>query len=435
MSGLRVMVVGSGAREHALSWKLAGDAAVGDVIAAPGNAMMTDVAHVRSDVRLTDLDALVATALEENVDLVVVGPEAPLVGGVADRLVDADVAVFGPTAAAARLEGSKAFARDVCRSAGVEMAAGAAFDSLPDALAYIDSIEAPVVVKADGLAAGKGVALCETLADAEDALRAALIDGRFGDSGRRVVVEEWLHGVEASVIAICDGTRSVLLPAARDHKRLGDGDTGPNTGGMGAYSPIPELDDAALTQLQLTVFEPILGEMARRGTPYRGALFAGLMLTANGPRVLEFNARFGDPETQAILPRLEQPLAPLLWTAATRSLAGHAPLAAGSAMKTVGVTLASSGYPDAPSVGDPIEGILDARSSGALVFAAGVREPAFASGTRGVVETAGGRVLTVVGRGADIRDAADEAYAAADVIRFAGKKMRHDIGRELAAVA
>jgi len=409
--------VGSGAREHALCWRLAGEGA--QVIAAPGNALMGAVADVRGAVALGDIDAIVALASAESVDLVVVGPEAPLVDGLVDRLAAAGIPAFGPTASAARIEASKAFAREVCRAAGVRMATGAAFESAEAALEYADMLGTPVVVKADGLAAGKGVAICSSLAEAERHIREAVDEGRFGESGRRVVIEQWLEGVEASVIAICDGRNARLLPAARDHKRLLDDDHGPNTGGMGAYSPVPELLDADLVKLREEVFVPVLKELADRGTPFTGALFAGLMLTPDGPRVLEFNARLGDPETQAILPRLAEPLLPLL-----KDPLGAEPLVRVQADATVALTLAAEGYPESPRKGDAIDGVEAAREQGAYVFGAAV-----AHDEAGKLVTSGGRVLTIVGRGEDVADAADAAYRAADEITFEGRQMRRDIGR------
>jgi phosphoribosylamine--glycine ligase len=426
MDGRRVLVIGSGAREHALCWRLATDGVEG-VFAAPGNALMTDYAEVRSEVGLDNHDGLIAHALAERVDLVIVGPEAPLVTGLADKMVAAGIPCFGPSAAAARLEGSKAFAREVCRESGVRMAAGAAFERVDGALAYAESLGAPVVVKADGLAAGKGVAICESLFEAESHIRDAIEGGAFGAAGRVVVVEEYLIGVEASVIAICDGEDAVILPAARDHKRLLDGDAGPNTGGMGAFSPVTELDDAALLGLRAGVFRPVLAEMRRRGTPFRGALFAGLMLTSDGPRVLEFNCRFGDPETQAILPRLGVPLLPLLLAAAFGRLPAGRHLVESTRGATIALTLAAQGYPQAPRSRDPIDGIEEARTRGALVFGAGVRGDEL-----GRLVTSGGRVLTVVGRGADVGEAADAAYEAAEMISFDGQQMRRDVGRPLA---
>ncbi|MEP7361411.1 MAG: phosphoribosylamine--glycine ligase [Chloroflexota bacterium] len=417
MNGLRILVVGSGAREHALAWRLAGEDGVARVIVAPGNPLMRVLADVRSGVGADDFDALLRLCLDEHVDLVVVGPEAPLVAGLADRLRAAGVACFGPSAAAAQLEGSKSFAREVCRAAGVPMAKGRAFASAFAAIEYAAELGLPLVVKADGLAGGKGVTMCATLSEAERAIRVAL------EVGQSVVIERFLAGYEASVIAICDGTRALGLPVARDHKRLLEGDRGPNTGGMGAYSPLPEVDDARLADVMKTIFEPVLVHMAERGTPFRGALFAGLMLTDEGPRVLEFNARFGDPETQAILPRLVDPLWPLLLAAATGSLQGCGPITATSEA-TVALTLAADGYPATPRGNDEIRGIDEARQHGALVFGAGV-----ASDDGGVLVTAGGRVLTVVGRGSDLAQAADAAYGSAELIDFAGKQLRRDIGR------
>jgi len=367
----------------------------------------------------------VRLAVAERVDLVVVGPEAPLVEGLVNRLTVTGVRTFGPTAAAARLEASKAFAREVCRSAGVPMAVGAAFTTSGAAIEAVEMLGGRVVVKADGLAAGKGVTVCDTFEEAEAAIRGAIEGNRFGDSGQRIVVEEVLDGVEASVIGICDGSDVVLLPAARDHKRLLEDDRGSNTGGMGAFSPLVELDDAALVALRETVFLPVLREMSARGTPFTGALFAGLMLTANGPRVLEFNARLGDPETQVILPRLDEPLLPLL----TGERSGG-PIARVGDGAAVGITLAAGGYPEASRPGDRISGVDDAVAAGALVFGAGVARRAGND-----METAGGRVLTVVGRGTDVAAAADAAYAAADLIDFEGKQLRRDIGRSREAVA
>jgi phosphoribosylamine---glycine ligase len=429
----RILIVGSGAREHALAWRLANEAGVEKVACAPGNPLMRDVAEIWPAVSASDHAALLDLARAMRTELVVVGPESPLVAGLADRLGDAGIACFGPTAAAARLEGSKAFARDVCRQAGVPMAEGKAFRDVLPALAYADELGLPLVVKADGLAAGKGVALCDTAAQVEFAVRDALEGGRFGLAGLRVVIERRLDGREASVIALCDGLTSVLLPAARDHKRLADADNGPNTGGMGAFSPLDELGPAALSRIRATVHQPVLEEMARRGTRFRGALYAGLMLTADGPQVLEFNVRLGDPETQAILPRLAAPLAPLLAAAAGGTLAGALAemglddsVLPQTADATAAITLAAAGYPDAPRAGDVIAGIEAAQAAGGLVFGAGV-----ALDQRGIT-TAGGRVLTVVGRGPDVARAADAAYAAADQVSFEGRLLRRDIGRSLA---
>lgn len=430
-----VLVIGSGAREHALAWRLRMDTGVERVIEAPGNAGHVDVANVRA-IRPDDHAAVVRLAREEAVDLVVVGPEAPLVGGLADDLRAAGIPVFGPEASAAAIEGSKALCRDIAADARIPMAVGAAFEALEPALAWATTLGAPCVVKADGLAAGKGVTVCATLEEAEEALRDALERGVFGAAGSRVVVERALEGPEASVIAICDTTTALALPAARDHKRIGEGDRGPNTGGMGAYAPLADLDGAAVEEIVATVHRPALAALAARGRPYRGALYAGLMLTPDGPRLLEFNARFGDPETQVMLPLLAVPLAPLLLAAAQDRLAAAAaalgiagPLLPTRPGAAVGVVLAAEGYPAAPVTGDPIEGIEEARASGALVFEAGTAR------RDGRTVTAGGRVLTVVGRGRDLDAAADAAHAAADLVRFRGRQVRRDIGRAPVAQA
>jgi len=436
----RILILGSGAREHVMAWQLAGEPGVERVIVAPGNAGMAEVPTDGLDlvpgVDPADVGAVVHLAHELQPDLVLSGPEAPLVAGIADALQVAGFAVLGPGAAGARLEASKATTRDLATAAGVPMAAGAAFEAVAPAMAFAAGLDWQVVVKADGLAAGKGVTVCDDEATVSAALREALEDGRFGVAGSRVVVEERLVGPEASVMALCDETAVLALPAARDHKRLGDGDDGPNTGGMGAYSPLPDLDDAAVERILETIHAPVLAEAARRGIPFRGVLYAGLMLTAGGPRLLEFNVRLGDPEAQAILPRLAVPLAPLLAAAAEGHLAtaaaqlGLGPRAVLPAAQDacVAIVLAAEGYPERPRRGDPIAGLADARAAGGLVFAAGVER------TTDGLHTAGGRVLTVVGRGRDLVAAADAAYDAAGHVAFAGVQLRRDIGRVAAGV-
>ncbi|CAN5700062.1 phosphoribosylamine--glycine ligase [soil metagenome] len=426
----RILVMGSGGREHALAWALSRDPGVEEVVVAPGNPGMKAVATIRpaaaSDARMA------AIAQELEVGLVVVGPEGPLVAGVADHLARRGVPVFGPGRDAARLEGSKAFCRDVAEAAGVPMADGAAFeDDEEGAIDLSRRLGAPVVIKADGLAGGKGVTVCGTLAEAEAAIRGCR--PRFGLAARRIVVERALSGREASVIAITDGASLVALPAARDHKRLGDDDSGPNTGGMGVYSPLPDLSDVEAAALMERFHRPILGELARRGIAYSGALYAGLMLTVDGPYLLECNVRFGDPETQALLPRLATPLAPLLLGAANGRLAraaAWAGLADGRIPgegATVGVVLAAAGYPDEPRLGDPIH--VDAThgdrpaAGHALTFWSGVRR------SQGALVTNGGRVATIVGRGAALAGAAAAAYHATDAVTFAGRQLRRDIGR------
>ena len=436
----RVLIVGGGGREHALAWKLAAEPGVNDVIVAPGSAGIAREPRVRVAPGIDPLDgaALVELARREAIELAVIGPEAPLAAGVADALLDAGVATFGPTRAAARIESSKGFCRDVATAAGVRMADGRAFDGLAPARAYAHELAARgdgVVVKADGLAAGKGVTVCMNAREADDALDALFHDAP-AEEAVRVVIEERLEGEEASLIALSDGRHALALSLARDHKRLGDGDHGPNTGGMGAYSPLPDLPDEAIPELLATIHQPILAELARRGTPFVGALYAGLMLTRNGPVLLECNARFGDPETQVLLPRLATALGPLLLAAARGGLGTDAARAVApdgrlpvTREASVGVVLAAPGYPDAPRKGDRIEGLDGAETSGALVFHAGTARDEEA----GTWRTAGGRVLTVVGQGADLDAARAVAERAADGIGWDGLQRRHDIGAAFAA--
>ncbi len=430
MMPTRILIVGGGGREHALAWKLSGEPGVNEVFVAPGSDAIAAEPRVR---RLADVDpldggAVVAAARAVAAELVVVGPEAPLAAGVADALSDAGIAVFGPSAAAARIEASKAYCHEIAAAAGVPMARADSFEDRASAEVFARALDADghgVVVKADGLAAGKGVTVAASLDEALDAIEVAVRAGP-------VVVEERLDGREASVIALCDGRAALALPIARDHKRLGDGDQGPNTGGMGAYSPLPDLPDEAADDILDRFHLPILAELARRGTPFRGALYAGLMLTPAGPMLLECNARFGDPETQVILPRLAVPLGPLLLAAARGRLRDAArplgfddrriPALPGA---TVGVVLAAAGYPEQPRHHDPIAGLDAAAGTGALVFHAGT-----VGAGAGSYRTAGGRVLTVVGRGPDLASARARADAAADAIEFDGRQRRHDIGAD-----
>jgi phosphoribosylamine--glycine ligase len=427
----RILVVGSGGREHALAWKLAAEAGVEQVVAAPGNAGMARSAALSTDLRFDDQATGIRRLAEsEQTDLVVIGPEGPLVGGLVDALAASGIATFGPTGAAARIEGSKAFCREIAESADVPMAQGRAFESASEAIAYARTLGGPVAVKADGLASGKGVWVCEAPDEVASAVGRALALPVFNAERPRVVVERALRGREVSVIAICDSTTALALPAARDHKRLDEGDTGPNTGGMGAYSPVDELAHADVAAIVEQFHLPVLRALQERGTPFRGALFAGLMLTHDGPRLLEFNARFGDPEAQVVLPRVAAPLAPLLLAAVQDRLSEvadalgiHGRVLPSTSNATVGVVLAAPGYPERPEVGAEVAGIEAAESVGALVFCAGVRQE------RGGLVTSGGRVLTVVGTGSSIDAAAGRAYAAADHVTFLGKRLRRDIGR------
>ena len=391
--------MGSGGREHALAWKLAASPQLDELHAAPGNPGIAALGRCHP-VRAEDAEGLLALARELGIDLVVVGPEAPLVAGLVDVLRGNGVAAFGPSRAAARIEGSKAFAKDVLEAAGVPTARRLAV------------AKPPCVVKVDGLAAGKGVFVCRTHDELDAGLRSAAAVG--GD----VLVEELLEGPEVSVFAITDGTTALGLPPAQDFKRVGDGDTGPNTGGMGSFSPVPLLGDADVDELLDAVHRPVLAELAQRGAPFTGLLYAGLMLTGDGPRVLEFNCRFGDPETQSILPRLDGDLLPLLWGAATGELRGEPVAGEGAA---VTVVLAGRAYPESGDSGTPIAGVEAAEAAGALVFHAGtaLRD--------GALVTNGGRILGVTATGADLGAARDRAYDAADRISFAGVRFRRDI--------
>ena len=410
---MRVLVVGSGGREHALVRTLLRSPQAPEVLCAPGNAGIRRDARVL-DAPADDPAALARAASDAAVDLVVVGPEAPLVAGLADALAAAGVRCFGPLAAAARLEGSKAFAKEIMEAAGVPTAAHRVVTTVGEGLATVRDY--PAVIKADGLAAGKGVVIATGEAEARAALEDMLVARRFGD--QPVVVEEFLAGEELSLLALCDGERAIPLAPARDYKRIGEGDTGPNTGGMGCYSPVPGTD-GLVRDVIASVHQPVVEELARRGTPFHGVLYAGLMLGDAGPRVLEFNVRFGDPETQVVLPRLRSDLLALLLAATEPGgLAGAEP--AWDPRAAVCVVLASRGYPAGSSAGDAITG-LDGLPAGVEVFHAGTAERG-----EGIV-TAGGRVLGVTALGEDREAARAAAYAAADMIAFEGAQLRRDI--------
>ena len=419
---MRVLVVGSGGREHALAWKISRSSLVSEVLAAPGSAGMASDARCFPDVGAGDSEALVELARREAVDLVVVGPEDPLAAGLADELRAAGFAVFGPSAKAAQLEASKSFAKDFMQRHSIPTAAHRSFEALPPAIEYVRELAAPCVVKADGLAAGKGVYLCSDADEAERALREIMADQRFGEAGARVVVEEFLEGEEASYYAITDGERIVTLAAAQDHKRALDGDLGENTGGMGAYSPAPVFSEAVEKRVLEEIVRPAIAGMRAEGNPYNGVLYVGLMIDAVGaPKVVEFNVRFGDPETQALMLRMDGDLVPLLDGAARGQLDEANPVGWGEA--AVCVVLASGGYPRSYPTGKAIRGLeslVDADD--VVVFHAGTR-----SGADGGFETAGGRVLGVTARGATVEQAKRRAYAAADGIAFEGVQLRRDI--------
>jgi phosphoribosylamine---glycine ligase len=433
----RILVVGRGGREHALAWKLAGEPGINTVAVLGGGHAFERQGFARVAGSIEDLDSVVAAARHMAAELVVVGPEGPLAAGVADALAEARIPCFGPTRAAARIETSKALCREVAAAAGVPMARGRAFaaDEADAGRRFAAGLAADgsgLVVKADGLAGGKGVSVCDT---GEEALHTIdRLEGPF-------VVEQRLRGREASVIAICDGRTAIALPNARDHKRLRDGDEGPNTGGMGAYSPLPDLPDVDAIDVIERFHRPVLAELARRGTPFRGALYAGLMLTDDGPRLLEFNARFGDPETQVVLPRLAVALGPWLLAAAkgafgdaVRSLPRGEPRLRALPGATVGIVLAAAGYPGVVAGDGRITALDDdgrlPDAADVLVFHSNARHE-----TRNVYRATGGRVLTVVGRGADLAAARLAAERAADRVAWPGMQRRHDIGALTARVA
>ena len=411
---MRVCIVGSGAREHALAHALARTA---DVVVTPGNPGMA------LPIAVTD------EAVEEiAADLYVIGPEAPLVAGLADRLRAQGRAVMGPGADGALLEGSKAFMKEVLRAAGVPTAGFASFDALESAAAmdYLETLPGPWVIKTDGLAAGKGVLVARTLDEARRDVAAKLSGAAFGDAGRSIVIEEGLVGEECSLLVLCDGAHAVPLVPAQDFKRIGDGDTGPNTGGMGAYAPMPHVDGQAVDAIMDMAVRPLVEELRRRGIDYRGVLYAGLMLTADGPKVIEYNVRFGDPEAEVVLPLLDADAAELFLAAANGELEGAAPAFSDEA--AVCVVLASQGYPERPRTGDVIEGLNDVGQSlaaieGVTVFHAGTRRHS----PDGPFYTAGGRVLAVTAVAPTLEQARERAYAATEPIDWEGMQMRHDI--------
>lgn len=414
---MRVLVIGGGGREHALAWAMRRSENVELVVSAPGNPGCAALGPIHGASNAAEILAL---ARELAVDLVVVGPEVPLVAGLADDLRAAGLAVFGPSAAAARLEGSKVFAKQFMARHGIPTAGFSVFDDAERACAFVRAAGRPMVVKADGLAAGKGVFVPGDLKETERAVRSLLVDRLFGAAGERILVEERLEGPELSITAVVDGERWLSLPPSRDHKRLLDGDRGPNTGGMGAIAPVPGISGGLLEEIDQGILAPVIAGMAEAGTPFTGCLYVGLMLTAAGPKVLEFNVRFGDPETQVLMPLLEGDVAGLLASAARGRLeADRVRLASGSAATIV---LAAPGYPSAPQKGSPIRG-AEELPAGVELFHAGTRRNA-----AGQLLTAGGRVLCLTGLGESLDEALNTTYAAVQGVHFVGAHYRRDIG-------
>tara|TARA_R110002020_G_scaffold136630_12_gene304702 strand:+ start:4269 stop:5546 length:1278 start_codon:yes stop_codon:yes gene_type:complete len=415
---MNVLLIGSGGREHALAWKIAQSPMLGTLHAAPGNPGIAEHASL-SDVDVFDHDAVVALCRDKAIDLVVVGPEAPLVAGLADALSDAGIAVFGPSALAAQLEGSKGFTKDLCARENIPTGAYQRFNNAPKAKAYARAQGAPIVIKADGLAAGKGVTVAMTMQDALAAIDDCF-EGAFGEAGAEVVVEEFLHGEEASFFCLCDGKTALPFGTAQDHKRVGDGDTGPNTGGMGAYSPAPVLTPELIAQTMSEIIEPTMRGMAAIGAPFSGVLYAGLMIDDTGPKLIEYNVRFGDPECQVLMMRLKDDILVLLKAAADGGLEHVS--ARWSDDAALSVVMAAEGYPGTPKKGTPISGLTAAEADGAKVFHAGtvLKDDQLLAN--------GGRVLNVTARGADVTTARTLAYAAVDAIDWPGGFCRRDIG-------
>jgi phosphoribosylamine--glycine ligase len=417
---MKVLVVGSGGREHALTWKIAASPRVDLLVCAPGNPGMARIAQVRA-VAATDVEGQVALAREMAADLVAIGPETAIAAGLADRLSEAGIACFGPSAAAGRLESSKAFAKGFAERHGLPTGAFGVFEASGPAKAFLASMTAPYVIKADGLAAGKGVVIAPDLASAHAAIDDAL-GGRFGGAGARLVIEAFLEGEIASQFALCDGVTSVPFGGAQDHKRAYDGETGPNTGGMGAYAPAPVLSAATTRAIDRQLIEPTFAGIAREGAPYRGVLFCETMVTDGGPRLVEFNARFGDPECQVLMLRLESDIVPYLWAAARGGLADlPAPVWRDEA--AICVVLAAEGYPGAPTVGTPISGAEADFGPNVVVFHAGT-----ARREDGTLISAGGRVLNICARATSLAEARALAYHALDQIDLPGGFCRRDIG-------
>ncbi|RIJ15527.1 phosphoribosylamine--glycine ligase [Henriciella mobilis] len=427
---MKILILGSGGREHALAWKIAQSPLVDEVFSAPGNPGMDKIGPC-FDLDITDLKAVQELALQLNPDLIIIGPEAPLAAGASDALRARGFDVFGPSQQAARLESSKGFAKDLMQKYGVPTARYGRFDDLTEALDFLETMEAPYVIKADGLAAGKGVVIAETLEDAENTVE-EFMTGKFGEASSEIVIEEFMKGEEASVFVMTDGEGAIYLPVAQDHKRVGDGDTGPNTGGMGAYAPAPVVDARTLELVQTMIVEPMLSGMAEDGMPYQGVLYVGIMVTEAGPKVVEFNARFGDPECQVLMAGLPGDIVPALLVCATGGLAGaHAQLCEMMGLSdfrpSAVVVMAANGYPGTVEKGSVIEGVEAADAiDGVTVFHAGTDVNADKK-----LIAAGGRVLGVTATAEDLRTAIAKAYEGVDAIDWPGGFCRRDIGRRV----
>ena len=416
---MKVLLIGGGGREHALGWKIAQSPRLTKLYLAPGNPGLNPLGETLP-ISAEDIDAIVAACIDHSIDLVVIGPEAPLAAGLADHLADAGVACFGPTQAAAQLESSKAFMKEVCAACGAPTAAYGTFTQPGPAKQYLRTQNAPYVIKANGLAAGKGVVIAQTLAEADRSIE-DMLSGRYGDAGAEIVIEEFLEGEEASFFAITDGERVLPLIAAQDHKRAFDGDKGPNTGGMGAYSPAPIFTDSIRDQTMALIIEPIVAEMRRRGMPYCGVIYAGLMISNDQPKLIEINARFGDPECQILMCRMESDLLPILWDASNAALK-ETPLV-WTADAAALVVMAANGYPDTYEKGMRIDGIDQANAiDGVLVFHAGTDEK------DGSVVSNGGRVLNITATGTNVRVAVERCYAGVNAIDWPDGFFRSDIG-------
>ena len=422
---MNILLLGSGGREHALAWAISGSPLCDRLWIAPGNPGTAQCGeNVVLDI--ANHQAVIDFCRLQGVDFVVVGPEAPLVAGIVDDLASAGIKAFGPSKAAAQLEGSKGYTKELCAECGIPTAAFGRFSDGAAAKAYVRAQGAPIVIKADGLAAGKGVVMAQTIEEAEAAID-MMFGGGLGSAGAEVVVEEWMIGEEASFFALCDGTNALALASAQDHKRVGDGDTGPNTGGMGAYSPAPVMTKAVEDRVMAEIVRPTLAGMAARGTPFKGVLFAGLMITAQGPKLIEYNVRFGDPECEVLMPRLKSDIVPALLACCDGVLGSFDLRWSDEAALTV--VVAANGYPATPETGTPIAGVEKAEGlDGVLVFHAGTKQDA-----TGTLVANGGRVLNIVGTGRTVTEAQARAYAGVDSIDWPGGFCRRDIGWQAVA--